>query len=204
MTKIVFTGGPSAGKSSFIQSLKLKVLDRRKDVFFAPEIATMLLSQGFPRFSDPKNIIHQQRAIFKTQMEMEDLLEKENRYTFCFFDRGLPDALAYVNNPKDVFKEDYEKLFKRYDNIFHLEVAPMESYTKINNNTRTESHKEALELENRLRVLWSKHKNYSFIESRKTFQEKFKDFFKNHSDICGINKNTPPSSQQNISTKHNF
>jgi predicted ATPase len=184
MTKIVFTGGPSAGKSSFIQSLKLRLLDR-EDVFFAPEIATMLLGQGFPRFSSPENVIYQQRAIFKTQMEMENLLEKEKRYRLCFFDRGLIDALAYVQKPEEVFAS-HESLFSRYDHVFHLEVAPIKGYTQTNNKSRTEDHHQAIELENRLKSLWSRHENYNFISSKGTFLEKVEDFLDKYGPTCGV------------------
>jgi len=185
MTKLVFTGGPSAGKTSFIQALKIKLSDR-EDVFFAPEIATMLLGQGFPRFTSDENIIYQQRAILKTQIEMETLLEKEDKYTLCFFDRGLPDALAYVKDPTAIC-EEYLKLHENYDHVFHLEVAPYLGYTKSNNKSRTEDHNEALELESRLKDLWSKHKNYHFISSKETFSKKLEDFILNYGELCGLN-----------------
>ena len=188
MTKIVFTGGPSAGKSSFIQSLKLRLLDC-EDTFFAPEIATMLLGQGFPRCLSLENIIHQQRAIFKTQMEMEDLLDKEKPYNLCFFDRGLIDALAYVNDSSEIYEKP-EELFSRYDYVFHLEVAPIEGYTQINNKSRTEDHMQALELENRLKALWSAHENYFFISSKGTFSKKVEDFLLDFGSVCGIKENT--------------
>jgi predicted ATPase len=190
MIKLVFTGGPSAGKTSFIQALKVKLLDN-ESVFFAPEIATMLLGQGFPRFSSDENIIYQQRAILKTQMEMETLLEKEQKYSVCFFDRGLPDALAYVKDPKAIC-EDYSSLYKNYDHVFHLEVAPYLGYTKSNNKSRTEDHNEALELEARLKDLWSKHKNYHFIYSKETFSKKFEDFILEYGPLCSLKppKNT--------------
>jgi len=196
MTKIVFTGGPSAGKSSFIQSLKLMLLDR-EDVFFAPEIATMLLGQGFPKFTSPENVTFQQRAIFKTQMEMEDLLAKEDRYSLCFFDRGLIDAFAYVDNKNDIFDGSNDLLFKRYDHVFHLEVAPIAGYTQANNKSRTENHKEALFLENQLRKLWSDHKNYSFIKSQGKFSEKVEDFVKVYGSICGLYQK---QSKQNLNS----
>ncbi len=181
MKKIVFTGGPSAGKTSIIDRLKKNFQDD-PTVFFAPEVASMLLGNGFPRCSFSENLIFQQKAIFNTQMAMEGLLEEEKHFKICFFDRGLMDALAYVENPEAVCENSSlsAKHMDRYDQIFHLEVAPPFKYTRQNNQARTESYEEALKLENRLKELWSSHSRYTFISSEKTFDEKFDFIYENH------------------------
>jgi len=178
MKKIVFTGGPSAGKTSLINKLKTSFHDD-PTVFFAPEVASMLLGNGFPRFIKLEDSIHQQRAIYKTQEEMEGLLEALNQHKVCFFDRGLMDALAYVNKPHEICA-DMSKTMATYDQIFHLEVAPQFKYTRQNNKVRTESYLEALDLEARLKELWSPHPNYTFISAQQTFDEKFADVYDNH------------------------
>lgn len=174
MKKIVFTGGPSAGKSSFMQELKLR-LSHRDDIFFAPEVASMLLGNGFPRCKKQENLIYQQKAIYNTQKEMENLLETEAKYSFYFFDRGLLDALAYVEDISTICTDTHEVL-KSYDYIFHLQVAPLSSYTKENNKSRTEDYNEAIKLEKKIKDLWSGHKAYNFIESKATFAEKMDTF----------------------------
>jgi len=178
MKKIVFTGGPSAGKTSLINKLKTTFIDD-PTVFFAPEVASMLLGNGFPRFKKPENSIHQQRAIYKTQEEMEALLAVQDKYRVCFFDRGLMDALAYVSEPEKICA-DMKQTMASYDQIFHLEVAPQFKYTRQNNKVRTESYVEALELETKLAELWSPHPKYTFISAQQTFDEKFEDVFENH------------------------
>ena len=176
MKKIVFTGGPSAGKSSFMQELKLR-LSHRDDIYFAPEVASMLLGNGFPRCKENKNLIYQQRAIFNTQLEMENLLEAENRFDFYFFDRGLLDALAYVEDTSTVC-DDIKKILTRYDFIFHLQVAPLNCYTRENNKNRTEDYAEAVSLERKIKTLWQNHSGYQYVESRDTFANKVDDFLK--------------------------
>lgn len=178
MKKIVFTGGPSAGKTSIINRLKENFQDD-PTVFFAPEVASMLLGNGFPRCSYSENLIFQQNAIFKTQMEMERLLEKEQHFKLCFFDRGLMDALAYISDPTSIC-EDTSLAIDHYDQIFHLEVAPPFKYTRQNNQARTESYEDALNLETRLKELWGPHRNYTFISAENTFDEKFDFIFNNH------------------------
>lgn len=178
MKKIVFTGGPSAGKTSLINKLKTSFQDDAT-VFFAPEVASMLLGNGFPRFENPKNSIYQQRAIYKTQEEMEALLTAQDKYKVCFFDRGLMDALAYVDEPFKICA-DMKQTMSTYDQIFHLEVAPQFKYTRQNNKVRTESYLEALELEAKLKELWSPHPRYTFISAQQDFNQKFKDVFENH------------------------
>ncbi len=178
MKTIVFTGGPSAGKTSIINRLK-KTLLNDPTIFFAPEVASLLLSNGFPRCSDSKNLIFQQKAIFNTQIEMEAVLRKEKKFKVCFFDRGLMDALAYIKNPSEICKNT-PSVLNHYDQIFHLEVAPPFKYTRESNQVRTESYEEALELETRLKNLWSSHYNYTFINAEDTFDEKFNFIYNNH------------------------
>ena len=178
MKKIVFTGGPSAGKTSLINKLKTTFQDDTT-VFFAPEVASMLLGNGFPRFEKVEDSIHQQRAIYKTQEEMEGLLASLNKHRICFFDRGLMDALAYVSEPQKICL-NMQQTMSGYDQIFHLEVAPQFKYTRQNNKVRTESYIEALELETKLKELWSPHPKYTFISAQQTFDEKYEDVFNNH------------------------
>jgi len=178
MKKIVFTGGPSAGKTSLINKLKTSFQDDAT-VFFAPEVASMLLGNGFPRFIDAKNSVHQQRAIYKTQEEMEALLTAQSQHRICFFDRGLMDALAYVSEPHKICL-DMKQTMSSYDQIFHLQVAPQFKYTRQNNKVRTESYLEALELEEKLTELWSPHPKYTFISAQQTFDEKFEDVWGRH------------------------
>lgn len=178
MKKIVFTGGPSAGKTSLIKRLK-EVYNEEPSLFFAPEIASMLLANGFPRCAYKENLIFQQQAIFHTQMQMENLIDKERSFQIAFFDRGLMDALAYVNNNNEIHASSQD-LLNRYDKIFHLEVAPPFKYTNQNNKARTESYEEALKLENRLKELWGAHPNYNFISAEQTFDEKFEKIYSQH------------------------
>jgi len=178
MKKIVFTGGPSAGKTSIIKALKDK-FGSNEDFYFAPEVASMLLGNGFPRCSTNQRLSFQQKAIFFTQQEMENLLEEEQRFKVCFFDRGLVDAMAYVENPASIHS-NMEELYSKYDYVFHLEVAPLSSYDLKNNNARTESHNEAIKLENRLKELWGDHSNYVFVKSEKSFDEKLEQILLTH------------------------
>lgn len=184
MLKIVITGGPSAGKTSLIDALKTKY-SSHSEYFFAPEVASMLLGNGFPRCEETEDLIFQQRAIFQTQTQMEELIAKEKKYKACFFDRGLLDALAYVKNPHKVCESPSDFL-ERYDHIFHLEVAPLNSYNLSNNKARTESHTEAVRLENSLRELWGSHSSYQFVPSQETFDEKLELLCEKHlSKILG-------------------
>ena len=89
------------------------------------------------------------------------------------------DALAYVPSPAEICP-DMQQTMSTYDQIFHLEVAPQFKYTRQNNKVRTESYVEALDLESKLKELWSPHPKYTFISAQQTFDEKFEDVFNNH------------------------
>ena len=68
--RIVFTGGPSGGKTSIIDMVLRRF---GKKVVVVPEAATILYAGGFPRKPGPEPMRHIQRAIYYTVRELEDL-----------------------------------------------------------------------------------------------------------------------------------
>lgn len=168
--RIVFTGGPSAGKTSIIE-----IIQRRypKEFVSVPEAASILYSGGFPRIKDDRAMRHIQRAIYFTIIELEDMYGEifPDKIQLC--DRGTLDGIAYW--PKDssiAFTESVgttvEKEYERYELLIHLK-SPKDKEIYQLSSTRNENHRLALELDAKTLKAWHKHPNRFIIDDEKNF-----------------------------------
>lgn len=156
-TKIVVTGGPSGGKTTLIEALQK---DLGHHVSVVPEAASILYRGGFPRKSSAIGKRHAQRAICFTQRELEDLITFESKSNFIVCDRGSLDSIAYWPGNEDDFflslNTTKEKEINRYQWVIHLDTAAEDAFD-TSNPIRTESHKEASELNMMIRSAWAGH-----------------------------------------------
>lgn len=155
--KIVITGGPSGGKTTLIEALQKDLKGR---VAVVPEAASILYRGGFPRRATPQGRKHVQRAICFTQRELEDLISDESKAGTIVCDRGSMDSVAYWPGDAMEFYQslhtDREHEFSRYQWVIHLDTADSESFD-TSNPIRTESHKEAVELNQKIKKAWQGH-----------------------------------------------
>ncbi len=117
----VITGAPSSGKTTLIEALKCLGFQTQ------PEIARSYFEQHRVsgkklELSTPK-LLAMQNDIFDLKFEREASLSQQTLY---FFDRGLPDSLAYFRYFKLPDQHLQEKLNKRkYKHVFFLEGLPV-------------------------------------------------------------------------------
>jgi nicotinamide riboside kinase len=144
--KIAITGGPSGGKTTLIEALHKEL---KTKVTVVPEAASILYRGGFPRRPSVSGRMHAQRAIYGTQKELEDLIESESAANVIVCDRGSLDSVAYWPGEAQEF---YTSLgttkaleLARYTWVLHLDTADYASFD-TENPIRTETHKEAMEL----------------------------------------------------------
>jgi nicotinamide riboside kinase len=168
--RIVFTGGPSAGKTSIIE-----IIQRRypKEIISVPEAASILYSGGFPRIKDDNAIRHTQRAIYFTIVELEDMYSKlfPDKIQLC--DRGTLDGIAYwPKNSVIGFTESVgttiEKEYERYDLLIHLKSPSDQDLYRLS-GTRNENHKLAIELDKKTLKAWEGHPKRFVIDDEKDF-----------------------------------
>jgi predicted ATPase len=133
--RVLFTGGPGAGKSSAIATLRDRLSKRGFRVVVVPEAATSLLvnSPGFDndwRQTRPsKKLIELQKIILKYQLDHEDAHEAMARLgngrAVILFDRGTIDGRLFTTEEEwaqvleDMGQND-EKLLARYDLAIHV------------------------------------------------------------------------------------
>jgi predicted ATPase len=169
--KMVITSGACAGKTSVINALKAKL---GQQVVFVPEVATILLSGGFPApeihstWQD-----HFQEAVNATQYALEGLheahaLEIGAQIIIC--DRGRLDGAAYCGGLKrfcELYNLNLEEELARYHTVYHLEslaTADPRKYGKGGNEHRYETLEQAQALEYATREAWKHHPQHVIVE----------------------------------------
>lgn len=168
--RIVFTGGPSGGKTSTIE-----VLQRHfgKKVAVVPEAASIIYTGGFPR--KPETVRYTQRAIYYVVRELEDLMEKTSEASVILCDRGTVDGEAYWPSGDGTLLESVgsspEREFERYDAVVFMHTPKTLSFYQ-GSSTRIESHKQALDLDRRVLKVWENHPHLYLLDEHTDFMEK--------------------------------
>lgn len=168
--RIVFTGGPGAGKTSIIDI----IYRRYPDIFITiPEAASVLYSGGFPRIKKKDAIVHTQRAIYFLIKEIEDMYLKlyPDRIQLC--DRGTLDGVAYwpENENEDFLtstKTTLDKEFERYDYVIYLRSPRNPELYRLS-PVRKEDHKIAVEIDIKTEKAWENHPRIFKIDDEKDF-----------------------------------
>ena len=172
--RIVLTGGPGGGKTTAADLFRREI---GESVVIVPEAATILFQGGFPRSRETAAGTFAQTAIFHVQRNLEDVQASlfPGRTLLC--DRGTVDGAAYwPGGDGDFFEAAGTTLaaeLKRYDAVIFFETAAVGG-TSIEggNPVRNESLEEAVELDRRLRKLWSQHPRFTLVPHNASFFKK--------------------------------
>lgn len=180
--EFVITGGPCAGKTSALANLKQYFEEKGFKVIMVPETATELMSAGIeiPEIGmEEFNNILIDRSINKEETTRK-ALKYINRNTIVFYDRGLLDNKAYsdeilFSQMLKKYELNEEIIMNRYDAVFHLLTVAdgaEEFYTLLNNEARTETKEEAIELDRKIQNAWTGHKHFRIIDNSTDFENK--------------------------------
>ncbi len=183
--KIVLTGGPCAGKSKSINSIKNHFEKLGYNVIIINESATELINSGIKPFGENKiDPFEFQKIIFDYQLMKENILGNSvfdnTKDTIVIHDRGIMDNKAYLTeldfnrllhdkNMQEIF------LLERYDAITHLVTAANgaeQFYTLSNNNARTETIEEARALDLKTQFAWLGHDYLDIVTNDVDFDYK--------------------------------
>jgi len=176
---IVLTGGPCAGKTTVLKALQEEFAGK---AVFVPEVATMLLANGFPvpgkdmeRSEEWQACL--QTAILPLQRTIEDAyvqMAKSKKAKIVICDRGILDGAAYASGGVSEFCGKngltVETELARYDAVIHLEslaaVCP-EKYGQTNNEARFEPLERAQQLEQAIKEAWMGHSHQTIIDGKR-------------------------------------
>jgi CYTH domain-containing protein/thymidylate kinase len=183
---IAVTGGPCAGKSTFMAKAKQYLENRGFRVAILSETATELINAGFPPWAPWKDSISFQKHVLQYAVDRENfyhqrLLElAEGKHTVLICDRGALDSRAYVSAQE--FQEilrllgvTAHQLRDRYKAIIHLVTAAIgaeDFYTLENNSARTETVEMAKALDVKTLAAWNGHDHLMVIDNSVGFDQK--------------------------------
>ena len=172
--RIVLTGGPGGGKTTALDLIRREFAGK---IALVPESATMIFSGGIERTNDNQVLMAQQTAIFNLQKRLEDIQRATYPDCLILCDRGSLDGLAYwPSGEEDFFQRmntSIENEFSRYDAVIFFETAAKSGESiRSNNPIRNESDHAAIEIDNKLQKVWSKHPNFNLVASSESFIRK--------------------------------
>jgi hypothetical protein len=131
-----------------------------------PESAGIVFGGGFPRKSTEAARRAAQRAIFRVQRELEQLIIDEGRAAIALCDRGTLDGLAYWPAAWPSFFNEVgttpAQELVRYAAVIHLRTAAPSRYNH-QNPLRTESALEASAIDLRIERAWQDHPHRVFV-----------------------------------------
>ncbi|WP_286266515.1 AAA family ATPase [Thalassotalea atypica] len=172
--RIVLTGGPGGGKTTALDLIRREFAGK---IALVPESATMIFSGGIERTMDDDVLKAQQTAIFHLQKNLEDIQRATYQDCLILCDRGSLDGLAYwPGSNEDFFKTmntSLDEELNRYDAVIFFETAAKSGENiRSNNPIRNESDQKAIELDDKLQQVWSKHPNFNLVGSSESFIRK--------------------------------
>lgn len=186
ITKIVLTGGPCAGKTTAKGWIQKEFAKHGYQVLFVPETATELITGGIAPWTCSSNADFQ-TCLFRLQLTKEKVFEEAARSMnsdkiLIVCDRGILDNKAYMTSEEfshvlSQIGSSEIHLRDNYDGVFHLVTAAkgaLEAYTCANNEARTETPEQAMELDDALISAWTGHPHLRIIDNSGDFDMKRK------------------------------
>lgn len=202
--RVVFTGGPCAGKTTSINRIKTFFENIGWKVLSVPETATTLLSSGiFFAELDENAKLDFQENLLKTLLQIEDTINETaknyatKKNVIIIYDRGAMDPISYIAPHEwEILKirnpswNEVDLRDNRYDQIIHLVTAANgaeQFYTLENNNTRTESIELARELDEKCAKTWVGHPCMDVIGNSTVFDTKVTKALQTVCERVGLN-----------------
>ena len=200
--RVVLTGGPCAGKSTGMVTLKERLEHNGFNVFCVPEAATILIQGGGDKsFQSPVEdaLFVFQLSLLETQLALEDafyaLAKSCGKKAVLLCDRGSMDGRAFCN--EDVWEKilatgdwsSSELRDQRYDLVLHLVTAAngaREYYGTDTNTARTETPEQATEQDNKLLSCWAGFHKLRIIDNSTSFKKKMERCLQPILELVGI------------------
>lgn len=168
--RIVITGAPASGKTTFVEKLKSEPF--LSDFTIFDELARQLLLQKHD-YRDHWDQFH--LDIYKQQIERENNLGGRPFIS----DRGTVDAFAFHPSTMTEVKTTLEIEYQRYDHVIQLgsSAALGEEFYQID-TIRNEPIEHALKIENSLKKFWGDHPGYIFLDAEPDLEKKYQKLTK--------------------------
>jgi predicted ATPase len=168
---VVLTGGPGAGKTAVLETVRRHFCEH---VAVLSEAAGIVYGGGFPRKTAGPGRRAAQRCIYHVERELERLVSEVGEAAVALCDRGTIDGLAYWPGTAEEYWADLgttrQAELARYATVIHLRT-PEQDYN-LDNPLRIEPVAEARQIDRRIEEAWAGHPRRFFVESTANFLEK--------------------------------
>lgn len=184
---IVCTGGPCAGKSTFMTRAQEIFTERGYKVLIVHETATELITGGITPAPDNIGMYGFQKYVIRMMLEKEAVYQEAARELkdeniLILLDRAILDNRGYVSEEEwneilGSFNLTDDDVLKRYDMVLHMVTAAngaAEAYTLSNNAARYEGVEDAIRVDNMILKGWENHPNRVIIGNETDFEPKIK------------------------------
>lgn len=197
--KIVFTGGPCSGKTTFMSRAEEIFGERGYRVIIDNESATDLISGGISPAT--LGMYEFQKYVISLQLAKEEICYKaaqeiEGEKVLMFIDRALKDDESYVGHEDfckilEDFNIKYDEIDPRYDMVVHLVTSAKgkeDVYTFSNNAARYENLDQARAMDDMALEAWSDHPNRVVIGNETDFEVKMRKAIQSIFEYLGDEK----------------
>ncbi len=183
--RIVFTGGPCSGKTTFMSRAEEVFSERGYRVIVDHESATDLISGGISPAT--LGMYQFQKYCIALQLKKEELCieaakEIEGDKVLVLMDRGILDDKGYVTPEEfsEILKDfdiKEDELNDRYDLVMHLVTSAkgaVEAYTLANNEARYETVEDAIRVDDTILESWKDHPHRVIVGNNTDFEVKMR------------------------------
>jgi predicted ATPase len=167
---VVIIGGPSSGKTTLIEALKVKGHCCYPEI--SREVIKEAQEQGIEQLFLEKPLLFSELLL---EGRKKQFVSAQNETAaIVFLDRGIPDVLAYMHYIGDAYPSFFDQACKdhKYNAIF---VLPPWKDIYISDAERYENYEQAQLIHTHLMETYQKY-GYSIIEVPKDTVEKRVDF----------------------------
>ena len=152
MKKVVITGAPGTGKTVIINALEVKGYQCFHEIIRAMTAKTRSEGTSKKQVSNPLAFVDDPYTFNQRLLEgrLADFKASEKtKKTVSFFDRGMPDVLAYMNYFNQPYNKDFKKICRKntYNKIF---ILPPWKEIYRRDNERLETFDQAEQLHEQL------------------------------------------------------
>jgi len=170
MNAIVISGGPGAGKSTLLNVLK------QRGYHCSDEVSRQLIQEQV--LLNTENVPWKNLSAF-ADLVLERMIEEYNKSLHAegmtFFDRAIPDIVAYLKAGKIEITDQYEQAIVKYPYHQNIFMAPPWETIYVNDSERWQTFAEATALYHMLTETY-KSAGYTLIELPFCSAEKRADY----------------------------